>query len=55
MRNIIQYPITYDEKLKLLEALSEKILDDNRHSIVIGDMKAAIISEIIEDLHRLRG
>lgn len=55
MRNILQYPITYDEKLKLLEALSEKILDDYRHSIVIGDMKAAIISEIIEDLHRLRG
>lgn len=53
MRNILQYPITYDEKLKVLENLREKILDDYRHNIVIGDMKAAILQEVINDIKRL--
>ncbi len=49
MRNLIEYPVTWEEKYKLLEGLMASL--DNEE--IIGDMRPVILREIYEDLWRL--
>lgn len=53
MRNILQYPITFKEKIDTLTELKNKILEEYRNLLVCGDMKAAILQEVINDIKRL--
>lgn len=49
MRNLAEYPITYDEKIKLLENLHTEFMAEGR----VGDIRPLLLSEIMEDLARL--
>lgn len=50
MRNTVQYPITYAEKIDLISRLYEDSCHDTNN---FGSMKTAILLEIKRDLYRL--
>jgi hypothetical protein len=56
MRNIKQYPVTYEEKQELIESIisfrSKAVFNDNLDAIC-GDMTLVILREIAEDLWHL--
>lgn len=51
MRNLIKYPVTWDEKYELLNELIASLKDEE----ICGDMRSVILLEIYEDLWRLEG
>ena len=46
MRNLKQYPITPQEKIKVLTDLRDDLLK----SKMVGDIRPAVLSEILKDL-----
>ncbi len=50
MRNLLQYPVTHDEKINLLDRLIEQFLEDNRIKGTCGDMRATILRAIRRDV-----
>ena len=52
MRNLLQYPITLDEKIKVLEELRETCLYED--TSLIGDIRPVALREIIEDLKKMQ-
>lgn len=50
MRNLAQYPITQDEKIKLIEKLQAEALAHTQRQQTFGDIRPAILRAILEDL-----
>ncbi len=53
MRNILQYPITFKEKIDTLNEIKAKVLEEYRNTLIVGDLKGEIIQEVINDIKRL--
>ena len=54
MRNLIQYPITYDEKIKLLNefiSFRRKLTQDQGN---YGDMTVATLAAILKDVEHIQ-
>ena len=49
MRNLEEYPITYDEAYRYLEKLKEEV----KENLAFGDNRLAVILWIKEQLYRL--
>lgn len=46
MRNLIQYPVTFEEKVELLKRLRNDFLAEQR----IGDMRPVLLDVILQDV-----
>lgn len=47
MRNLMEYPITHEEKIKVIDRLYTESL----RTLAIGDITAAVLLEIRQDLY----
>ena len=48
MRNILQYPITDEEVIEVLQRLQEDIAKENTVEMVVGDMRPLVLGYAIE-------
>ena len=54
MRNLKQYPITYDEKVNWLNDQRKMLVEEAKSiPIIYGDIRVVLIDDILEDLWRL--
>lgn len=57
MRNILEYPVTYEEKLALLRELRAEYIESvsklSRGKILFGDIRSVILQQMIEDYEKL--
>ena len=51
MRNLQEYPITLDEKLKVLEDFLESV--NFEHTQLFGDIRPTVLREVIRDVRRI--
>ena len=52
MRNIVEYPITFAEKISVLRAVIEREQKEVDFYESCGDMTVCVLQEIMRDLHR---
>jgi len=49
MRDTIRYPVTYEEKIELLNRLKDQLVREQEMNQISGDTSVLIIEEIIGD------
>ena len=54
MRNLDEYPVTYEEAFRLLNGYKTEVVSVPLEEKRVGDMTASIIDWIEEQLHRLQ-
>lgn len=54
MRNILEYPVTHEEKVELLKLLIKKDNEKPIEEIACGDMTGYILNEILKDIESLK-
>ena len=55
MRNILEHPIDYDDKIEVLTRLLKKEHDQSLVELRCGDMTELVLEIIIEDIKKLHG
>ena len=50
MRNLLQYPVTFEEKVDLLNELINKWLKEIEQTVAVGDMTGSILEAILVDV-----
>jgi hypothetical protein len=52
MRNLLEYPITTQEAVEVLQRIKEDIIKEYDKNMIIGDMRGVVIDWVIERINR---
>lgn len=53
MRNLLDYPVTYDEKINLLMKYATEYLKKLEETHTCGDIEGAILFQILKDVNEI--
>jgi hypothetical protein len=53
MRNLAQYPITFDEKMRVLERLRDRQMEEDDRDMIMGSIIGTALRAVMQDVERL--
>jgi hypothetical protein len=53
MRNLARYPITFDEKMSVLERLRDRQMDEENRDMICGSIIGPALRAVMKDVERL--